>query len=249
MKKQVMVLFFVLSVLCLLLLSLSVAAQETADATAQAAQGGFEEGLGAAIGIILVVLFFTAVIAVAVFILLKIFKLLGFRAGEKKEGTIVEKRKLSAIMFTDVKGYSKEMGKDEEKTLKKVLRYEKAMKSIIKDYQGRVVKTVGDSIMGDFDSAVNAAKCAIEIQDLLRKEDIKIRIGIHLGDVVHRAGDVFGDGVNIASRIEAICEPGEIYISEDMYNQVRGKIPVQFESLGSKKLKNIEKPPKLYKIV
>jgi adenylate cyclase len=141
------------------------------------------------------------------------------------------------------------MGKDEEKTLKKVLRYEKAMKSIIKDYQGRVVKTVGDSIMGDFDSAVNAAKCAIEIQDLLRKEDIKIRIGIHLGDVVHRAGDVFGDGVNIASRIEAICEPGEIYISEDMYNQVRGKIPVQFESLGSKKLKNIEKPPKVYKIV
>jgi class 3 adenylate cyclase len=158
------------------------------------------------------------------------------------------KRKLSAIMFTDVKGYSKQMGMDEEATLKKVWRYEKAMKEIIKEHEGRVVKTIGDAIMGDFDSAVHAVRAAIEIQNLLKKEDIQIRIGIHLGDVIHKAGDVFGDGVNIASRIESICEPGQIYISEDVYNQVRGKINVEFESLGSRPLKNIDRPPKVFRI-
>lgn len=188
-------------------------------------------------------------VSIVVFIVLKVRK--HFRkkkSGQEKFEEGEEKRKLSAIMFTDVKGFSREIGRDEEKTLKKVWRYEKAMKSIIKEHDGRVVKTIGDAIMGDFDSAVNAVKSAIEIQELLRKEDIKIRIGIHLGDVIHKAGDIFGDGVNIASRIESICEPGTIYISEDVYNQVKGKIKVQFENLGSRPLKNIESPPKVYRI-
>jgi class 3 adenylate cyclase len=183
---------------------------------------------------------------------LVISKVVGFfKKGvmaEKGSGPEEGKRKLSAIMFTDVKGYSKAMGKDEEATLKKVWRYEKAMKQIIKEHDGRVVKTIGDAIMGDFDSAVNAVKAALEIQNLLRKEDIKIRIGIHLGDVIHKAGDVFGDGVNIASRIESICEPGHIYISEDVYNQVRGKIQADFQNLGVRPLKNIDRPPRVYRI-
>ena len=102
--------------------------------------------------------------------------------------------------------------------------------------------------MGDFDSAVQAVKAAMAIQDLLKREDIKIRIGIHLGDVIHKGGDVFGDGVNIASRIESICEPGEIYISEDVYNQVKGKIRGDFQSLGRKPLKNIDVPPRVYSV-
>jgi class 3 adenylate cyclase len=185
----------------------------------------------------------------AIAILYFAYRFVSGKAGkpqEKDEGP--GRRRLSAIIFTDMKGYSKEMGLDEEATLKKLWRYEKAMKQIIKEHEGHVVKTIGDAIMGDFDSAVQAVRAAMAIQDLLRKEDIKIRIGIHLGDVIHRGGDVFGDGVNIASRIESICEPGEIYISEDVYNQVKGKIRGDFQSLGRKPLKNIDVPPRVYRV-
>ena len=185
----------------------------------------------------------------AIVILYFAYKFVSGKAGkpqEKDDGP--GRRKLSAIIFTDMKGYSKEMGLDEEATLKKLWRYEKAMKQIIKEHEGHVVKTIGDAIMGDFDSAVQAVRAAMAIQNLLRKEDIKIRIGIHLGDVIHKGGDVFGDGVNIASRIESICEPGEIYISEDVYNQVKGKIRGDFKSLGRKPLKNIDVPPKVYSV-
>jgi len=197
---------------------------------------------------------FVIIVAVIFFILLifgfyKLIRFLFFRKEkEEKERKEEGKRKLSAIMFTDMKGYSAEMNRDEEATLKKLWRYEKAMKSIVKEHDGRVVKTIGDAIMGDFSSAVNAVKASLEIQRLLKKEDIKIRIGIHLGDVIHKGGDIFGDGVNIASRIESICEPGEIYISEDVYSQVKGKIHVNFENLGNRPLKNIESPPRVYRI-
>jgi class 3 adenylate cyclase len=209
--------------------------------------GSLAEHVGQFIGIALVV-----IVAIALFILLifgfyRLIRFLFLRKN-KEEKEDEGKRKLSAIMFTDMKGFSKEMGEDEEKTLKKLWRYERAMKSIIKEHDGRVVKTIGDAIMGDFDSAVNSVKAAMDIQSLLKKEDIKIRIGIHLGDVIHKGGDIFGDGVNIASRIESICEPGEIYISEDTYNQVKGKIRATFENLGKRPLKNIESPPKVYKI-
>jgi len=210
------------------------------------------EKVGNLIGIILVILAFLAILFGFLWLILKGIKHLRKSWGdenEKKKGGEEGRRKLSAIMFTDMKGYSREMGKDEEATLKKIWRYEKAMKEIIKEHDGRVVKTIGDAIMGDFDSAVNAVKAAMGIQSLLKKEDIQIRIGIHLGDVIHKAGDVFGDGVNIASRIESICEPGKIYVSEDVYNQVKGKIHgASFESLGSRPLKNIDSPPKVYRI-
>jgi adenylate cyclase len=204
--------------------------------------------VGEFIGIVLVIIFAIALFILLIFGFYKLIKYLFFKEKKIKEGKEEGERKLSAIMFTDMKGYSKEMGQDEETTLKKVWRYEKAMKSIIHEHDGRVVKTIGDAIMGDFNSAVNAVKAALEIQNLLKKEDIKIRIGIHLGDVIHKGGDIFGDGVNIASRIESICEPGHIFISEDVYNQVKGKIHAGFENLGNRPLKNIESPPKVYKL-
>jgi adenylate cyclase len=210
---------------------------------------GLAEHVGEFIGIVFVIIMALIALILIIFVFYRLIKrLFKKKREEEKETGEFGKRKLCAIMFTDMKGYSKEMGRDEEKTLKKVWRYEKAMKHIIKDHDGRIIKTIGDAIMGDFDSAVNAVKAALEIQSLLKKEDIKIRIGIHIGDVIHKAGDVFGEGVNIASRIESICEPGEIYISEDVYNQVRGKVSAEFENLGNKPLKNIESPPRVYRI-
>lgn len=222
----------------LLLFSSLVTAQD-------AIPGSVEDTIGTVIGWIISILLFLIVIAFMLWVLYKIYRTL--LPSEKKQDAR-EHRKLSAIMFTDMKGYSREMGLDEEATLKKLWRYEKAMKQTIKEHEGHVVKTIGDAIMGDFDSAVQAVRAAIAIQDLLKKEDIKIRIGIHLGDVIHKGGDVFGDGVNIASRIESICEPGEIYISEDVYNQVKGKIHGDFQGLGRKPLKNIDVPPRVYRV-
>jgi len=214
----------------------------------ETASGFNADNVGTFIGLVFVILIAVVLFVLIIFGFYKLIKFLFFRKSQEKEEKSGEKRKLSAIMFTDMKGYSKEMGIDEEKTLKKLWRYEKAMKDIIKEHDGRVVKTIGDAIMGDFNSAVNAVRSAIEIQSLLAKEDIKIRIGIHLGDVIHKAGDIFGDGVNIASRIESICEPGEIYISEDVYSQVKGKIQANFQNLGNRPLKNIDSPPRVYKV-
>jgi len=207
---------------------------------------GLAETVGEIIGVLIVILVFAAL----VYISFRLFKWGIGKFGRKaaKEEEPKEKRKLSAIMFTDMKGFSKEVGKNETVTLRKLWRYEKAIKEIIKEHDGRVVKTIGDAMMGDFDSAVNAVNCAIAIQKFLKKEDMTLRIGIHLGDVVHKGGDIFGDGVNIASRIESITAPGEIYISEEVYRQVKGKISAEFEDLGRKKLKNIETHVRAYKV-
>ena len=233
----------------ILLLSSFAAAQNSTDQN-QTSTGFNAEHVGEFIGLILVIIIAVILLILMIFAFYKLMVFLFFRKKKAAEGKEDEegRRKLSAIMFTDMKGFSSEMGVNEEKTLKKLWRYEKAMKTIIKERDGRVVKTIGDAIMGDFDSAVNAVRAAIEIQKLLEKEDIMIRIGIHLGDVIHKGGDIFGDGVNIASRIESICEPGKIYISEDVYKQVRGKIDADFEDMGKKRLKNIETHVRAYKV-
>jgi len=222
---------------------------QNTSATSNQTQNGFNAAhVGEFIGVVLVIIAAIALTILFIFGFYKLIRFLFFRREKKAAEGEEGRRKLSAIMFTDMKGFSKEMGQNEEKTLRKLWRYEKAMKNIIKEHDGRVVKTIGDAIMGDFDSAVNAVKSAMEIQSILAKEDIKIRIGIHLGDVIHKAGDIFGDGVNIASRIESICEPGEIYISEDVYSQVKGKIQANFQNLGNRPLKNIDSPPRVYKV-
>jgi class 3 adenylate cyclase len=167
-----------------------------------------------------------------------------------------EKRKLSAIMFTDIKGFSKRMGEDEEGTFRLLKEQMQSVNPIIEKYDGRVVKTIGDAIMGDFASVLNAVKCAVDIQKLLHRtnqnrseqEKLIIRIGIHLGDVILSENDLYGDGVNIAARLEGIAPPGGISVSEIVYSSVRSQLPLNFQDTGLKSLKNIKEPMRVYSI-
>ena len=127
-----------------------------------------------------------------------------------------EERRLSAIMFSDIKGFSRMMGEDQEATLRLLDEHNEIITPIIKRHKGKVLKFIGDAILSNYDSAVDATRAGVEIQATLRKlnrekpdaEKIIIRIGIHIGDVVMKGGDIFGDGVNVAARIEPLAEPG-----------------------------------------
>lgn len=166
-------------------------------------------------------------------------------------------RKLAAIMFTDIKSFSKKMGENEEAAFELLKTHDAIMRVLSAKFGGKVIKSIGDSFMVDFSSAVNAVKCAIEAQkrfwsfnvDKDEFNKIEIRIGIHMGDVIIRGEDIFGDGVNIASRIEAITEPNRICISQDVYNQLKNKIPVRVFGIGGMKLKNIAEPVEVFEIL
>jgi len=166
-------------------------------------------------------------------------------------------RRLAAIMFTDIKGFSKKMGQSEEVAMQLLRAHETFMRNTIAKYNGKVIKSIGDSFMVDFPSAVNAVRCAVEIQESLWKENqnkselekIQIRIGIHLGDVIILGNDIFGDGVNIASRLEAITEPDRISISRDIYNQVKNKMKLEAVGVGSIQLRNISEPVEVYQVL
>lgn len=173
---------------------------------------------------------------------------------EPSEGTT---RKLAAIMFTDIKGFSKKMAEDETEAFELLKMHDAIMRVLIAKFDGKVIKSIGDSFMVDFASAVNAVKCAVEVQkrfwnfnrDKSDFERVEVRIGIHLGDVLVRDDDMIGDGVNVASRIEAITEPTRICISQEVYQQVRNKVPLQVHSLGSIMLKNIPEPVEAFEIL
>ena len=171
---------------------------------------------------------------------------------------MAETRKLAAILAADVVGYSKLAGSDEERTLARL----RALRSDLIDptiavHHGRVVKRTGDGVLIEFRSVVDAVRCAIEMQNgmvernagLPAERRIEFRIGIHVGDVVEESdGDLMGDGVNIAARLEGIAEPGGICLSEDAYRQVRGKISQEFSDLGERQLKNIAQPVRVYAV-
>lgn len=166
-------------------------------------------------------------------------------------------RKLAAIMFTDIRGFSKKMGDDETVAMALLKAHDAMMNELFAKYGGRVIKSIGDSFMVDFPSAVNAVKCAIETQEILwyynrgksDLEKIEVRIGIHLGDVITDGSDIYGDGVNIASRIEAFTKPNRICISQDIYNQVKNKMQIQAASMGSMEFKNIAEPVEVYEVL
>ena len=151
-------------------------------------------------------------------------------------------RRLAAVLAADVAGYSRLMGADEEGTLARLKATRKALVDpAIASHRGRIVKTTGDGMLVEFASAVDAVRCAVEVQrsmaeqnaDVPQDHRIEFRIGIHVGDIIIDDNDIFGDGVNIAARLEGIAEPGGVCISDDAYRQVRGKVDLTCEDLGS----------------
>src|SRR5690349_15736307 len=166
-------------------------------------------------------------------------------------------RRLAAILAGDVAGYSRLMGADEEGTLLRLNAHRREfLEPKIAAYRGRVVKRTGDGVLIEFASAVDATRCAVEIQQGMAERNeavptekrIELRIGIHVGDVIIEDGDIFGDGVNIAARLEGVAQPSGICISEDVYRQVRGKLDANFQDFGEQELKNIAQPVRLYSL-
>ena len=169
-----------------------------------------------------------------------------------------ESRKLAAILVADVVGFSRLTGADEDRTLARL----RALRSDLIDptiavHKGRVVKRTGDGAIVEFRSVVDAVRCAIEIQNSMIERNtglpperrIEFRIGIHLGDVVEESdGDLMGDGVNIAARLEGVAQPGAICLSEDAYRQVKSRLDLAISDLGETKLKNIAEPIHVYSL-
>ncbi len=158
--------------------------------------------------------------------------------------------RLAAIMATDVAGYSKLMESDEALALAALAAIRQATQKEIVQHRGRIANTAGDSVLAEFGSAVEAVRCAIALQEAVSKEsetrDLQIRIGIHLGDVVDKGGDLFGTAVNVAARLEGIAQPGGIVVSAAVRDAIAGKLPASFADLGLKTLKNIEEPLRAY---
>jgi adenylate cyclase len=168
-----------------------------------------------------------------------------------------EQRKLAAIMFTDMVGYSALSQRDDKLALELLEDHRQLLREIFPRFNGTEIKTIGDAFLIEFNSALEAAQCAIEIQRTLAKRNhdvmsdrrIELKIGIHIGDVVHRGGDVYGDGVNIASRIEPLAGAGGICVSMDVERQIRNALEARFEKLAPTELKNISVAMDLFRIV
>jgi class 3 adenylate cyclase len=163
-------------------------------------------------------------------------------------------RRLAAILAADVVGYSRLMGADEASTAKLVRERREATAKIVRGFGGRLVKTTGDGVLLEFPSAVAAVECAIVIQKMMAERNeavpearrILYRVGVNLGDILIDGEDILGDGVNVAARLEGICEPGAICLSEDAWRQARGRIEARFVDLGEQSLKNIAHPIRAY---
>ena len=167
------------------------------------------------------------------------------------------KRKLAAILSADVKGYSRLMGEDEVGTIHTLNAYKEVMAGLIQHHHGRVVDAPGDNLLAEFASVVDAVQCAVEIQkelktqnaDLPENQRMEFRIGVNLGDVVEDGDTIYGDGVNIAARLESLSEAGGICISGTAYDHVEGKLGLSYEHLGEQTVKNISKPVRVYRVL
>src|SRR5262245_52329226 len=166
-------------------------------------------------------------------------------------------RRLAAILAADIAGYSRLMEENESATVEALRAHQAVVLPLIETHAGRIQDTAGDGILAEFRSVFEAVACAVAIQRTmaernageLPKRQMRYRIGINLGDVVHDGARVYGEGVNLAARLEAIAEPGGICVSEDAFRQVRGKIDLEFVDLGEPRLKNISRPVRAYRAV
>jgi adenylate cyclase len=167
------------------------------------------------------------------------------------------KRKLTAVFSADVAGYSRLMGEDEAATVKTLEAYKQVMFSLIKQHRGRVVDSPGDNLLAEFASVVDAVQCGMAVQnelkarntDLSENRRMRFRIGINLGDVIEEQDRIYGDGVNIAARLESLADPGGICISKTAFDHIETKLPLGYEYLGEKEVKNIAKPVGAYKVL
>jgi adenylate cyclase len=163
-------------------------------------------------------------------------------------------RHLAAIFAADVEGYSRLMGVDEVGTLQTLTAHREIMDRLIGEHGGRIANTAGDSVLAEFPSVVDAVQCAVEVQEALtianeplpEGRQVRFRIGVHVGDVMVKGGDLFGDGVNIAARLQAIAEPGGVCLSDAAHEHVRTALPLAYQDLGSQQVKNIAKPVRVY---
>ncbi len=167
------------------------------------------------------------------------------------------KRKLTAILSADVKGYSRLMGEDEKGTVRTLNAYREVMTNLIQQHHGRVVDATGDNLMAEFASVVDAVECSVEIQKELKTRNAELpenrrmefRIGINLGDVIEEEGRIYGDGVNIAARLESLSEAGGICISGKTYDEIKNKLPLRYKYLGEQTVKNITEPIRTYRVL
>ncbi len=166
------------------------------------------------------------------------------------------RRKLTAVMHADVKGYSRLMSADEASTVKTLTAYRQDLYRLTEEKHGRVVDTAGDGFLVEFASVVDALNCAVELQKTFERKNLELpedrrlefRIGINIGDVIEQDGNLFGSGVNIAARLEGLADPGGICVSGEAYDQLKGKVDLEFVSIGSHSVKNIPEPVRVYRV-
>ena len=167
------------------------------------------------------------------------------------------KRKLTAVLSADAVGYSRLMAEDEAATVKTIASYREIMSTLVKQHRGRVVDSPGDNILAEFASVVDAVQCAVAVQnefetrnaELAENRRMEFRIGINLGDVIDEEDRIYGDGVNIAARLESLADPGGICVSKTAFDQIETKLPLGYEYLGEQSVKNIPKPVGAYRVL
>ena len=166
------------------------------------------------------------------------------------------RRRLAAILAADIAGYSRLMHGDEAATVRDLKAHQSAVLPLVGRHGGRIIDTAGDGILAEFPSVVGATECAVAIQTVMAERNagvpesrrMRFRIGINLGDVIHDEARIYGDGINIAARLEALAEPGGVLVSHAVYDQVRGKLPFTFEDVGERQVKNIAQPVRMYRV-
>ena len=166
-------------------------------------------------------------------------------------------RKLTAILCADVYGYSRLMGGDEEATLVTLTAHRKIIESLIEQHHGRFVNSAGDSVLAEFASVVEAVYCAVDIQTALKTENAKLpperrmefRIGVNLGDVMVDGDQIYGDGINVAARLESLADPGGIFISGTVHEHVDKKLALNYQDLGAQRVKNIVQPVRVFRVL